>query len=158
MVAMAVRGRRIDAPGHCDPSFQQMEDPAQHGADRQDGRRNRVERKFRNGRVGLVVELRKSQFPERYGGQIQHTGPTRLLFSVDVVHVFVRMARYPVVRFLEHLVPLSETERVRGTGLDAGRYGHLFAVLLVFDLRQRLSIALRAEPAGQRGRRSGYTC
>src|SRR3954451_13246123 len=114
---------------------------AEHGADRQDGRRNSVERKLRNGRVGFVIEFGESQFDERYGGQIQHTGPARLLFSVDVVHVFVRAARYPVVGLLEHLVPLSETERVRGTGLDTSRHGHLFAILLVFDLGQRLSIA-----------------
>jgi len=39
-------------------------------------------------------------------------------------------------------VTYSETERVRGTGLNAGGYGHIFAVLLLFDLRQHLSIAL----------------
>ena len=53
--AMAVRGRRVHAPGHCGLSFQQMEDPAQHGADRQHGRRNRVEREFRKRRIGLCA-------------------------------------------------------------------------------------------------------
>src|SRR6186713_1751566 len=102
-----------------------MEDPGQHGANHQNGRRNGMDGKSRNRRNGFISELRKSQLPKRYGGQVHHTGTARLLFSINMVHVFVRMFRYPVVRLFEQLVPLSVNERVRGTGLYAGRYGYI---------------------------------
>src|SRR5438309_1878955 len=59
-----------------------------------------------------------------------------------MIHVFIRMARDALVRLPQHLVPLTENQRVRRTGLNAGRYGNPLMVLLCLDLRQRLSVPL----------------
>src|SRR5436309_3315281 len=53
------------------------------------------------------------------------------------------MARDAFVRLGEDLVPLAESQRIGGTGLHAGRYGHVLAVSLLFIRRERLSVALR---------------
>ena len=104
-------------------------------------------------RIRLGANVRKSELLEGHGGQVQHTGAARFFFSVNMVHVLVRVVGNAVVCLLKNFVPGPETQTIRRASLDTSRRNNAFTVsvalfeaecLPVEGQRNRLFRAVRA--------------
>src|SRR5438477_7663058 len=104
------------------------------------GRWNGVQSETRKPRIRLGTDVRKSDLFEWHGRQVQHAGSTSFLFSVDVVHIFVRMTRDAVASHLQHFIPITEAQAVSRASLDARRCGNVLAEPLIFFCAQWLSV------------------
>jgi hypothetical protein len=142
VVLVLAMGCRWPLIGHSGcPAFQKGIGATEQRAHRDHGWGDCVEGRLGERRIWLGANIGKSKLVERNWRQVQHAGAPRLFFPVNVIYIFVRVLRDPIVCLLQHVFPGAELEAVSRASLDAGWSHYVFVVLSTLFLAESLTVA-----------------